>query len=93
MKEQKIYDRVRALGHEPIEGTAIIVARTPESILQGVVEFAMQTDRFELMVCAEDAVLLFKLNNLTNDIRTSTSTAASPARTSSPPRQSSPTPA
>lgn len=73
MKEQKIYDRVRSLGHEPIEGTAIIVTRTPESILQGVVEFAMQTDRFELMACAEDAVLLFKLNNLTNDIRTSAS--------------------
>ena len=29
MKEQKIYDHVRGLGHEPIEGTAIVVTRTP----------------------------------------------------------------
>lgn len=73
MKEQKIYERVRKLGHEPIEGTAIIVSRTPESILRSVVEFATQADRFELLVCCEDAILIFKLNNLTNFIRTSAS--------------------
>ena len=73
MKEQKIYDYVRGLGHEPIEGTAIVVTRTPESVLQGVIDFATQADRFELLVCCEDAVLLFRLNNLTNDIRHSAS--------------------
>ena len=73
MKEQKVYERVRELGHEPIEGTAIIVTRTPESILQSVVEFATQADRFGLLVCCEDAILVIKLNNLTNDIRKSAS--------------------
>lgn len=73
MKEQKVYDRVRKLGHKPIEGTAIIVTRAPESILQSVIEFATQADRFGLLVCCEDAILIFKLNNLTNDIRTSAS--------------------
>ena len=70
MKEHKIYDQVRELGDEPIEGTAIIVTRTPESVIQGVIDFAKQADRFELLVCCEDAILLFGLNNLTNDIRT-----------------------
>ena len=69
MKEQKIYDHVRGLGHEPIEGTAIVVTRTPESVLKGVIEFATQ----ELLVCCEDAVLLFRLDNLANGIRTSAS--------------------
>lgn len=73
MKERKVYERVRELGHEPIEGTAIIVTRTPESILQSVVEFATQADRFGLLVCCEDAILVFKLNNLTNGIRKSAS--------------------
>lgn len=73
MKEQKIYDHVRRLGHEPIEGTAIVVTRAPESILKGVVEFATQAERFGLLVCCEDAVLVFRLNSLTNDIRTSAS--------------------
>ena len=45
MKEKKIYERVRGLGHEPIEGTAIVVTRAPESILQSVVEFATQAAR------------------------------------------------
>lgn len=71
MKEQRIYDRVRELGHEPIEGTAIIVSRTPDGILQAAIEFAMQTDRFELLVCCTDAVLIFRLDNLANGIRTS----------------------
>lgn len=31
MKEQGIYESVRELGHEPIEGIAIIVSRAPES--------------------------------------------------------------
>ena len=73
MKEQKVYERVRELGHEPIEGTAIIVTRAPESILQSVIEFATQADRFGLLVCCEDVILVFKLNNLANDIRTSAS--------------------
>ena len=73
MKEQKIYDHVRGLGHEPIEGTAIVVTRTPESVLKGVIEFATQADRFELLVCCEDAVLLFRLDNLAKGIRTSAS--------------------
>lgn len=78
MKEQKIYDRVRELGREPIEGTAIIVTRTPESVLHAAIEFAMQTDRFELLVCCEDAILLFRLDNLTNSIRTSSPALAIP---------------
>lgn len=73
MKERKIYDHVRRLGHEPIEGTAIIVTRTPESVLKGVIDFVTQADRFELLVCCEDAVLLFRLDSLANDIRRSAS--------------------
>lgn len=72
MKEQKIYEHVRELGHEPIEGTAVIVSRTPENPVAAAIEFAKQTDRFGLLVCCEDCLLLFRLNNLTNNIKKST---------------------
>ena len=64
MKEQKIYDRVRELGREPLPHAAIVVTRAPETVPLAVAEFFTKTNRYRALVVCADAIALLPLDDI-----------------------------